>query len=341
MLSTDLKVYAPLANGRCSATVKTSGVVQNVFPHVTSAQRAIGLNTFKKTFWGIANTDNLPLLDPEIYHDAPTISPDDYIVKWITGQRTAESGLEADMSGKSLVGTAYLKNNIAIGALTFVVTVKKAALLPGGTHSIFNDGKKIKVCSHSSATATDGAEEVKTISGTPTVSGLDVTITVSAAFTTAFTASTVPYTQASVRVSSLLEPGDIEPSNTTPSKTSTAGTIDNSAYPLILDNQGTVDEDWTLTFTDATHFTLSGDTLGSKGSGIISSDFAPNNTDFTRPYFTIESGFWGGTWVAGDTVTFTTHPARVPIGQLRVVPAGAASLANNKCTQVLAGEAAS
>jgi len=342
MLSTDIKWFRPLANGRCGATVITSGVVQNVFPHVTSAQRAAGLDTYKKTFAGLTNTDNLPLLDPEDYHDAPTISPDDYVVKWLSGQRTTEAGLEAEIATADLVGTAYLKNNIAIGALTFVVTVKNAALLPGGAKDIFKDGYKIKVCSHTSATATNGAEEVKTISGTPTYVGLDVTITVTEEFVTAFTASTPPYTQASVRVSSLLEPGDVQPSNTAPFKTSTAGTIDAGSYPLILDNQGTVDEDIALTFTDATHFTATGDSIaGTLGSGDTGTDFAPSNPDFTRPYFTIEAGFWGGTWQAGDTVTFTTHPARIPQGQCRIVPAGSASLANNKCTQVLAGEAAS
>jgi len=340
MLSTDIKWFRPLANGRCGATVITSGVVQNVFPHVTSAQRAAGLDTYKKTFAGLTNTDNLPLLDPEDYHDAPTISPNDYMVKWLSGQRTTEAGLAAEMATADLVGTAYLKNNIVIDALTLVVTVKNAALLPGGAKDIFKDGYKIKVCSHTTALATNGAEEVKTISGTPTFSGLDVTITVTVAFVNAFTASTAPYSQSSVRVSSLIEPGDIEPTATTPVKTSTSGTVDFSTYPLILDNAGTVDEDWTITFTDATNFTLSGDSLGSKGGEVIGNNFTPNNTDFTRPYFTLESGVWGGTWQAGDTVTFTTHPARVPIGQLRVVPAGSASLANNKCTQVLSGEAA-
>lgn len=342
MLSNDIKWFHPLANGRCSANVIPSNVAQNVFPHVTSAQRASGLTTDKKTFAGLTNTDNLPLLDPEDYADAPTNSLDDFIVSWLSGQRTTVAGLATEILTADLKGTAYLKNNIAIGASTFVVTVKHADLLPGGTYDIFKDGKPIKVCSHSSATATDGAEEVKTISGTPTYVGLDVTITVTVAFTNAFTASAPPYTQASVRVSSLLQPGDVQPSNTSPIKTSAAGTIDAATYPLLLDNQGTVEEDITLTFTDATHYTATGDSIpGTLGSGTTGADFAPNNPAWTRPYFTIEAGFWGGTWVAGDTVTFTTHPARVPKGQRRIVPAGSASLANNKCTQVLSGEAAS
>jgi hypothetical protein len=181
MLSTDLKVFAARANGRCSATQITSGVVQNVLPHVTSAQRTAGLVTDVKTFWGLTNTDNLPLLDPEAYNDAPTISPDDYCVKWLSGQRTTVAGLATEISSADIVGTAYLKEDIAISDLTLTVTVKNAALLPGGTYDIFRDGQKIKVCSHSNSLASDGAEEIHEIDGTPTCVGLDVTITVTEA----------------------------------------------------------------------------------------------------------------------------------------------------------------
>lgn len=334
MLSTDLTVFKPLANGRCSATTIASGVVQGVFPHVTSSQRASGLVTDVKTFWGLKNTDNLPLLDPEAYHDKPTISPDDFVVMWLSGQRTTQAELAAEMAAADLRGTAVLAADIAVDDLTFDVTVKHADLLPGGTYDIFQAGYEIKVCSNTDALASDGAEEIKTISGTPTYVGLVVTITVTAAFVTAFTAD------GTARVSSLIRPGDTQPSATAIVKTSAAGTIDEGSYPIILDNYGSVEEDWSLDFTDATHFTLTGDTLGAVGSGVVGTDFSPINPDFSRIYLTIEAGMLGGTWTAGDNLSFTTHPARVPIGQRRIVPAGSASLANNKCTQVYGGEAA-
>lgn len=335
MLSSDLVVYKPLTNGRCSATSIPSGLVQGVFPHVTSSQRVAGLVTDVKTFWGLKNSDNGPLVDPEIYHDKPTTSLDDFIVMWLSAQRTTGAGLAAEMAAADLVGTAMLAADIAIDALTFDVTVKHADLLPGGTYDIFKAGYKVKVCSHTDALAADGAEETKTISGTPTFSGLTVTITVAESFFAAFTADGI------ARVSSMLSPGDTETTITTLVKTSASGTTDEGTYPIILDNYGTVEEDWTLDFTDATHFTLSGDTLGAVGSGVIGTDFSPVNPDVSRAYLTIESEMLGGTWLAGDEITFTTHPARVPIGQRRIVPAGASSLANNKCTQVFAGEATS
>jgi len=335
MQSSDLKVYSALSNGRKSAIQINTGVVQNVFSHVTSAQRAAGLTDYAKTHWALTNTDNYALIDPEAYHDKESLSPDDYIVMVELAQRDALADLSTSIPAADKYGSGLLSANITASDTTFDVDVKHADLLPGGTDDIFRDGDTIKICSHTDALATDGAEETKVISGTPTYSSLTVTITVTAAFVNAFTADGTV-----ARCSSLIKPSaDTEPSYTTPSVTNSK-TVDDTTYPIELDNIGTPEEDWTLTFTDATHFTLSGDSLGSIESGDVGTEFAPDNTDYTRPYFTIATGFWDDTYEAGDIVTFTTHPATVPIGQKRVVTAGAASLANNKVTQVYGGEAA-
>ena len=117
MLSTNLVVFKPLANGRCSATVIPSGVVQGVFSHVTSSQRAAGLDSHVKTFWGLTNTDNFPLLDPEAYHDKPTLSPDDFVVMWLSTQRTVQAGLAAEalrdvMDSGAMVPFIYHSNTV-------------------------------------------------------------------------------------------------------------------------------------------------------------------------------------------------------------------------------------
>jgi hypothetical protein len=344
MLSTDLKVYKALANGRMDgASPVTSGVLQNVFPHVTSAQRTAGLRDAYKTFWKVADDSDGTLLDPELYHDAPTKSATEYVVSFVMDQRetiASISGLLTDppTDGRKKYGTAYLKTSITAGDQTLVVTVKDAAMA-SGNDAIFASGDKIKLTDKATADALTGNEEILTINGAPSVSGTDITITVTELIANNYTAATTP-TQASPRVSTLYQPADGACSVTTPVKTSTAGTVDFSTYPIILDNIGTVDEDWTITFTDATHFTLSGDSLGAAvATGVISADFAPSNSIFTKPFFTIELETWGGTWAPGDTVTFTTHPATFPRGQKRVVPPGTASLANNRCTDVLVGEA--
>ncbi|MGV0961857.1 MAG: hypothetical protein ACOYB1_18685 [Limnohabitans sp.] len=336
MLSSDLKVYKAKSNGRMDgAQLVTSGVLQNVFPHVTSSQRTAGFFDYKKTFWKVADDADGTLLDPEIYEDAPTLSATDYVTMFAMGQRDRVEDLTGYGTGTDTqrkYGSAVLKTSITAGASTLVVTVKNAALA-AGSDVIFVNGDKIKLTDKASADALTGNEEVLTINGVPSVTGLDVTITVAGTIANSYTAN------GTTRVSSLIKPGDIAASIGTVTKTSTAGTLDTATYPVILDNIGTVDEDWTFTFTDATHFNCSGDSLGAMGSGIISANFIPNNTDFTKPYFTFDYRAFGGTWAAGNTITFTTHPAAVGIGQKRVVPAGSASLANNKTTQVLGGEA--
>lgn len=341
MLSSDLKVYKAKANGRMNGLAPvTSGVVQNVFRHVTQAERTAGFFDYVKTFWKVADDADGTLLDPEIYLDAPTLGASDYVVKFVMGARDRVEDLTGYSTGTDTerkYGSAYLKNNITAGASSLVVTVKNAALA-AGSDKIFANGDKIKLTDKATADAASGNEEILTISGTPVVSGTDITITISGMIANNYTAATTP-TASSPRVSSLIKPGDIAASYTTPVKTSTAGTIDFTTYPITLDNIGTVDEDWTLTWTDATHYTLSGDSLGTIGSGTTGSNYAPSNTDFTKPFFTIDYRAFGGTWAAGNTVTFTTHAAAVGIGQKRVIPAGSASLANNKATQVCGGEA--
>jgi len=336
MLSTDLKVYKAKSNGRMSGTdLVTSGALQNVFPHVTSAQRAAGHFDYRKTFWKVADDSDGSLLDPEVYQDAPTLSTTDYILMFTMGQRDRVEDLTGYATGtdtQTKYGSAVLKTSITAGASTLTVTVRNSALA-SGSDLIFRNGGKIKLTDKATADALTGNEDVLTISGAPVVTGLDIAITVSETIANNYTAD------GTTRVSSLIKPGEIKTSSTTPVVTSAAGTLDTTTYPIILDNIGTVDEDWTLTFTDATHYTLTGDSLGTVTSGTTGADLAPNNGDFTKPYFTLEYEAWGGTWAAGDTVTFTTHPAAVGIGQKRVIPAASPSLANNRSTQVLVGEA--
>ena len=339
MLSTDLKFYKEKVNGRLSggtSNLITSGVVQNVWAHVTSAQRTAGYFDYAGFYCKVGDDADGTLIDPELLLDAPTLSATDYIMYFGLGLREAVSSISGYGTGtdsKRKYGSAVLKNSIAAGASTFTVTVKNVAMA-SGAGVIFVNGDKIKLTSKSTADALTGNEEVQTISGVPSVSGSDITITTLNPIVNSYTADGV------ARCSSLIKPGDLKCTNSAPVKTSVAGTVDFSTHPIILDNIGTVEEDWTLTFTDATHFTLTGDDhSGSVATGDRSTDFSPNNGDFTKPYFTIETGVWGGTWSAGNTVTFTTHPAAYHIGGKRVVPALTASLSNNKATLVFGGEA--
>lgn len=118
-----------------------------------------------------------------------------------------------------------------------------------------------------------------------------------------------------------IDAGDVEPSSEDWAETTTSGTYDETTYPLILFNDGTDEDSWTITFTSATAFTCSGANAGSVGTGGITADFSPTNPDTGQPYFTLDKDGWGGTWANGETVTFKTHPAAVPIWMKEVVPA--------------------
>ncbi|MDY6903685.1 MAG: hypothetical protein SWH61_03275 [Thermodesulfobacteriota bacterium] len=107
------------------------------------------------------------------------------------------------------------------------------------------------------------------------------------------------------------------------------GTYDESTYPPSLYNDGTVEDDWTITFSSGSAFSCTGVKNGSVGSGSISANFSPNNPDTNQPYFTMDLSGWAGTWAAGDTVQFSTHPSALPLWLEEVVPVGTSQEPNN------------
>ncbi|RPI56438.1 MAG: hypothetical protein EHM49_00150 [Deltaproteobacteria bacterium] len=129
------------------------------------------------------------------------------------------------------------------------------------------------------------------------------------------------YLAAETYVGICLELGDIEPVFLDWVEISSAGTYDESTYPLVLSNLGTVTDSFTITFTDATHFGCAGVAEGSLGSGIVTSDFAPINPNTGLPYFTLDKDGWSGSWVLGDTVTFKTVASAVGVWLKEIVPA--------------------
>ncbi len=332
ILNSELKFYKSATvddtaanGGRMSANEIISGVVQNVFPHVLKAERDAGSTKYRKLFCKVQNDNDETLLGAQFWFDKPTAA-DDWCVMWPGTQRDAQG----DITGSERIyGCAALSADAAAGGSTLVVEVEDASLV-----GIFQDGDTIRVTDKDTPDSTTGNEEFHTISGAPVVSGTEVTITIAGTLASDYTVAS------SSRAMSVYEPGDVLCSVDNWVETSVGGTYDEGAYPVITDNIGTVEQTWTLTFTDANSYTVSGDTVGDVGSGNISADFAPQNPDWSKPYFTLESAGFGGTWAAGDTIVFQTHPAAVPIWEKRVVPAGAASFANNAIIIVMAGESA-
>lgn len=88
--------------------------------------------------------------------------------------------------------------------------------------------------------------------------------------------------------------------------TSTAGVYDEIEKPVDVNQLGITSEDWTLTFDSAVDFTIVGSVSGTVGQGSVSIDNQPHNPDKSAPYWSLPSGGFSGTFLAGDTITFTT-----------------------------------
>jgi hypothetical protein len=315
---------ASVNGGRMTATRAVSGVVNNAFPNIGYAERTSGGRVRRKVFYKIANDDDLSALTPRIWLDKPTIGGE--YAFFIAG---TQRNVESDLSGSERkYGAANLKTGVSSGGSTVVVTVEDAALT-----GIYQNGDTIRISDKTTATSLTGNEEFHVINGAPSVSGLDVTLTLTGTLANAYTAA------AGTRVSSVYMPADVACSISNWAET-LGGTYNEGTYPVLPDNIGTVEQTWTVTFSSATAFSVSGDTVGSVGSGSTVADFAPTNASFSKPYFTLRAAGWGGTQVSGNTLVFQTHPAAVPLWVDRYTPAGTSEISSSIISLVLYCESA-
>jgi hypothetical protein len=137
------------------------------------------------------------------------------------------------------------------------------------------------------------------------------------------------YTTAKSYGAGCLNTSEVKPISSDWAEVSALGTYDESGYPVVMYNDGTERDSWTITFTSATAFICSGANEGSIGTGSVSVDFSPTNPNTGQPYFTIDKDGWGGTWAIGETVTFITNPAAFPIWWREIVPSSTAQESDN------------
>lgn len=308
--------------GRRSNNAIVSGAINNLFDLVLPEDRVAGDRQVRKVFPSVDNDDDLPLFQGRLYIDAPTPGDD-----WCTLFPGTQRDTMADHAIVSKrYGCAMLAANANAGASTLIVTVEDASIA-----GIFSDGDTICVTDRTLATSSaSGNREFHAISGVPVVVGTQVTITISGMLANSYT------TANNARVASVIEAGDILCSVDNWAETGT-GTYDEATYPVLCDNLGTIEQTYTLTFSDATSFTVVGDTVGAVGSGTVGSNFAPTNPVKSKPYFTLRSAGFGGTWAAGNTIVFQTHPAAAAAYLDWVIPAGASAIDNNRFTLVFTG----
>lgn len=312
----------PTNGGRITSVPILSGIKNNVFPNVPQAERTAGSTKYRKAFIHVANDDSLSLIAPKIYVMAPT--PGDDRVTIFAG---TQLGTQAAVTGsEQQYGAGTLNANASLGATTCTVLVESAAA------DIFKSGMTVRISDRQTVDG-PGNEQFITLSANATYAGNVATLT--------FTGTPLAYnflTTAPTYVSSVLTPADIAASVTDWVLVSGAGTFNTVTHPVRPHGIGSVEQLWTLTFTNATTYSATGDTVGSVGTGNVGSDFTPANPAFGKPYLTVLSAGFGGTYTAGNTIQFRTHPAAFPLMYKRVVPAGANSLSANRVVVGVDGE---
>ena len=337
--STEIKLYKSATvndtagNGGVMSTDEVADSVKNnVWPDVPQAERTAGSVKFRKVFIKVANDDDLTLVDPRVFVETHT--PGDDTIVLMTG---TQSDTQADADDYTrFYGAGDLDTDVSAAASTIDVNVEDGNA--SGGDAIFQNGDLIRISDKTSVDAGSGNVEFLRLDASSGVSwnGNKATLT----FDTGVTLANA-YLAADTRVASVIESSDIQGSSDGWGESSASGTYDETTYPPVLDSIGSIEQSWTITFTDASNFTCVGNTVGSVGGGSIGGgDFAPNNSDFSKPYFTLSDTGWGGTWANGDTVSFTTHPAATAIWQKRTVPAGASSLSGDKVIIAVSGESA-
>jgi len=317
--ASDIKFYKAVNNndtaangGRISSTEIVDNSLNNGFPNVSSAERVAGLTRYRKEFMRNENTGDLALYSGEIRIGTKSNSDDYFQLK--SGNDTDQ---QSDAEGYSdWCGTGLLANAYGSGESSIEVEFD--------TPSGIWDGAPIHI--------DDGSNELDTsVVGAPSWVGNTATITISGELGSNYSALTTV-------ISTIVDLGTIQTATGSWVEISSAGTFDESTYPVTTYNVGTVTDSWTLTFSDATNFSVTGTNTGSVGSGDLNTDFQPANG--SSYYFLIDKDGWGGSWAAGDTVTFTTTHAGKGFWVKEVVPAGIASYSNNTVTLDWRGESA-
>lgn len=312
--------------GRMAYLQMVSGMKNNLFPDVSQDERTNGSTKFRKAFIHLNNVSNTALTSAKVFLDALTPG-DDYVLFY----PATPTDTESSMGTPRPYGIGTLQQSVIVGATSLRIAcehmVDYTSLTP------FRVGDVVRV---SNQPSTGGAGTTDWV----TVTAVDYQATYCEITFTGTPLANAYTAGASVLISSVLSVASTVGSVNTIVKTSTNGLFDGvSSGNLVCHNKGGVADSWTATFLTATTYTVTGTVTGLvAGTGSISSDFSPNNSAISNPYFTIKSVCWGGTWQAGDTVTFNTVPASIPVWYRRRVPAGANSLANNFMSLALNGE---
>ena len=319
--NTDIKFFKSTSvnntttnGGKISANRVTTNTLNNLFPNVTSAERTAGVTRYRKVFMKNENSSDIVLETTKLYIGMLS-SGEDYF-RMVEG---TDSDIQSDADDyTNWFGSGILNTNLLSGESSMEVAYD--------TNDGVFSGESILL------RLDDGTNNAEVqLVGSPSWLGNIATLSFSGALEADFDADDTV-------VSTVVELGEVKPESSSWLESSSAGTYDESTYPLVLFNIGTISEDWTLTFTSSTAFSVTGAVTGSIGSGTIGTNFMPANG--VSYYFKIDKSGWGGTWATGNTITFTTKHAAKPLWIKEVVPAGCSALSNNSVRLNWEGESA-
>ena len=313
--------------GRMAYPAIVSGVKNNVLPDATADDRLNGKTRWRKVFWHVASDTLTALNTVRVYMDKLTQGDDYLLIQDVTA--TGTQATDADLAAMYGVGT--LASNVSAGVTAITVTCEHAdyaTLLP------FRVGMLLRI-SNIPTGGGAGTEEFVTLTA--------VAITGSAA-TLTFTGSPLAnaYLASNTIVSGVITKSSVAGAFNSVVVTSAAGTLAHgTAGNLTVPSKGSVNDAWTLTFSNATTFAVSGAVTGAlAGTGTIGADYLANNIATSTPYFKILAAAWGGTFVSGNTVTVNTTQAALPLLIRQRIPAGSGSLAGNVGAIAIRGESA-
>lgn len=324
LVQSDIKVFKSTnisdtsANGGAMSTLELVDVVGALFPNVDNTERLNGSEKWRKVFFKLHNDGLLPLISARLYQDMDTNGTDTILMAPATS---------IDDTQVSLPGTPHLYGSLPLAfTVSSGATSISVALPQGVTTSFYQVGDTIRV-TDKDITSGVGNEDFVAITSVDTI-GSSVTLAIAPPLSVGYSSSTA-------RVMNVLEYGDLYAKVTNQAITSTAGLFDFSK--IVLNNRSAISSTWTLTFTSSTAFTMTSSVAGAMGAGNTSNQVVLNNPSYNLPYLAIPTAAFGGNYLSGDTITFTTLPAALPVWLKRIVPAGATPVAVNRAVYVLDG----
>jgi hypothetical protein len=308
----------PSSNGgRMSANTAASGERGAIFPDVRNAERIAGSDRLRKVFVHFAPSSLSPAIDVRIVPYQPTPAGDCVVI--YPGTHTDTQATFPVPVRAWGVGTSPA---LAAGATSITVTLEP------GSPPIFAAGDTIYITDMATPDSTTGSEEYATVASVISGTGTQ-TLTL---------ASGLMYAYTSPRVASVIRPGDVEATISGTAKTGAANTPVWTALQLVQAN--TVTDSWTLTVGSGGAVTVTSNAYGLTGTGSVTAGVTVNNPAFGGNAVLIPPSFFGGTWASGDSATWDTTAAAVPLWLRRIVPANTPSFAANSFTLLVDLESA-